>query len=131
MVKNLFGSEVILVPISIGELIDKISILKIKLIKMTGEQLFNVNEEIKELETIIREKNLQIDPLIASQLNEVNSSLWEIEDKIRVKESKKEFDNEFIQLARSVYKQNDKRASLKRKINLIYNSKLVEEKLYS
>ena len=131
MIQKIVRSEIILVPISIGELIDKISILKIKITKMTGDQLFNVNEEIKALELIIMEKNIQIDPLLSSKLNEVNSSLWEIEDKIRVKESKNEFDNVFIQLARSVYQQNDQRAFLKRQINLKYNSKLVEEKLYS
>ena len=131
MIKNIVPSEVIRVPISIGELIDKISILKIKLTKMTGDQLFNVQEEIKALESIVITKNLKIDPLLYSKLNEVNSSLWQIEDEIRIKEIHQEFDNEFIQLARSVYQKNDKRASLKRKINFMCNSKLVEEKLYS
>ena len=124
-------SDEILVPISIGELIDKISILKIKLNKMKGKQLSNVKNELKALEAIVKAKNLLIEPSISKNLNEVNLLLWEIEDKIRLKEMNNMFDNEFIQLARSVYQQNDKRASLKRKINCMYNSQFVEEKLYS
>ena len=124
-------SDEILVPISIGELIDKISILKIKLNKMKGKQLSNVKNELKALEAIVKAKNLLIEPSISKNLNEVNLLLWEIEDKIRLKEMNNMFDNEFIQLARSVYQQNDKRASLKRKINCMYNSQFIEEKLYS
>ena len=128
---NIRTSDEILVPISIGELIDKISILKIKLNKMKGKQLSNVKNELKALEAIVKAKNLLIEPSISKNLNEVNLLLWEIEDKIRLKEMNNMFDNEFIQLARSVYQQNDKRASLKRKINCMYNSQFVEEKLYS
>ena len=128
---NIRTSDEILVPISIGELIDKISILKIKLNKMKGKQLFNVKNELKALEAIVKAKNLLIDSSISKNLNEVNLLLWEIEDKIRLKEMNNMFDNEFIQLARSVYQKNDRRASLKRKINCMYNSQFVEEKLYS
>ena len=128
---NIRTSDEILVPISIGELIDKISILKIKLNKMKGKQLFNVKNELKALEAIVKAKNLLIEPSISKNLNEVNLLLWEIEDKIRLKEINNSFDNEFIQLARSVYQQNDRRASLKRKINCMYNSQFIEEKLYS
>ena len=130
MIDNIARTEVILIPISIGELIDKISILKIKLKKMTGEQLINVNKELKALEAKLIEKKLKIDTKLSSDLAEVNLLLWQIEDKIRLKETCNEFDDEFIQLARSVYQQNDKRASLKREINILYNSQLVEEKLY-
>ena len=130
MIDKLARSGEILVPISIGELIDKISILKIKLKKMTGEQLINVKRELMALEAKVIEKNLKIDQKISSKLNQVNLLLWQIEDKIRLKEASDEFDDEFIQLARSVYQQNDKRASLKREINLLYNSQFVEEKLY-
>ena len=128
---NIRTSDEILVPISIGELIDKISILKIKLNKMKGKQLSNVKNELKALEAIVKAKNLLIEPSISKNLNEVNLLLWEIEDKIRLKEINNSFDNEFIQLARSVYQQNDRRASLKRKINCMYNSQFIEEKLYS
>ena len=128
---NIHTSDEILVPISIGELIDKISILNIKLNKMKGKQLSNVKNELKALEAIVKEKNLVIAPSMSKNLNEVNLLLWEIEDKIRLKEINNSFDNEFIQLARSVYQQNDRRASLKRKINCMYNSQFIEEKLYS
>ena len=131
MIKNIDRSETIFVPISIGELIDKISILQIKLEKMTGDQFFNVNKELKALEGIILEKKINIDPILSTKLKEVNSSLWEIEDNIRLKENRNEFDDEFVQLARSVYQQNDKRASIKREINCIYNSQYIEEKFYS
>ena len=67
----------------------------------------------------------------ATNLKEINNNLWKIEDKIRIKERKQQFDQEFIQLARSVYKENDKRAFIKKEINNKYNSELVEEKSYA
>jgi len=121
----------ILIPISIGELIDKITILEIKQLNMTGIKLQNINKEAKLLKNILQDKELEIDIDLINNLKEVNKNLWEIEDNIRLKESKKEFDNEFIQLARSVYKENDKRASLKKQINKKYNSELIEEKSYN
>ena len=130
MSKQIPKSDDILIPVSLGELIDKISILKIKLKKMSGEQLINVNRELQALEAKLVEQNLKIDPILSSGLAKVNLLLWEIEDKVRIKERKKDFDDEFIYLARSVYTQNDKRASIKREINRLYNSQIVEEKLY-
>ena len=127
-VKNLSS---ILIPISIGELIDKITILEIKQLNITGIKLQNINKEAKLLKNILQDKELEIDIDLINNLKEVNKNLWEIEDNIRLKESKQEFDNEFIQLARSVYKENDKRASLKKIINKKYNSELVEEKSYN
>tara|TARA_B100000700_G_scaffold171431_1_gene189393 strand:+ start:206 stop:613 length:408 start_codon:yes stop_codon:yes gene_type:complete len=121
----------ILAPISVGELIDKIIILEIKLIKMNGVKLKNIDKELKLLKYIIQDKNLEIDINLINKLKEVNKNLWTIEDNIRLKESNQEFDNEFIQLARSVYKENDKRASIKKEINQRYNSELVEEKSYN
>ena len=121
----------ILAPISIGELIDKITILEIKQINMTGIKLKNVDKELKLLRKILQDKNLEIDIDLINNLKEVNNNLWEIEDNIRIKESNQEFDKEFIELARSVYKENDKRASMKKEINQIYNSDLVEEKSYT
>ena len=97
---NIRTSDEILVPISIGELIDKISILKIKLNKMKGKQLSNVKNELKALEAIVKAKNLLIEPSIFKNLNEVNLLLWEIEDKIRLKEMNNMFDNKFIHFAR-------------------------------
>ena len=127
-VKYLFS---ILAPVSLGELIDKITILEIKQIHMTGIKLKNVDKELKLLKKILQDKNLEIDIDFINNLKEVNNNLWEIEDNIRIKESNQKFDKEFIQLARSVYKENDKRASIKKEINQKYNSELVEEKSYN
>ena len=123
-------SPTILAPISIGELIDKITILEIKQIYMTGIKLKNINKEMKLLKNILQDKNLEINIDLIKNLKKVNKKLWEIEDNIRIKESKQEFDEEFIKLARSVYIENDKRASIKKEINQKYNSDLVEEKSY-
>ena len=120
----------ILAPISIGELIDKITILEIKQIYMTGTKLKNINKEMKLLKNILQDKNLEINIDLIKNLKKINKKLWEIEDNIRIKESKQEFDEEFIKLARSVYIENDKRASIKKEINQKYNSDLVEEKSY-
>ena len=123
-------SSTILAPISIGELIDKITILEIKQIYMTGTKLKNINKEMKLLKNILQDKNLEINIDLIKNLKKINKKLWEIEDNIRIKESKQEFDEEFIKLARSVYIENDKRASIKKEINQKYNSDLVEEKSY-
>lgn len=120
----------ILAPISIGELIDKITILEIKQIYMTGIKLKNINKEMKLLKNILQDKNLEINIDLIKNLKNINKKLWEIEDNIRIKESNQEFDEEFIKLARSVYIENDKRASIKKEINQKYNSDLVEEKSY-
>ena len=98
---------------------------------MTGIKLKNVDRELKSLKYILQGKNLEIDIILINNLKEVNNNLWVIEDNIRIKESNQEFDKEFIQLARSVYKENDKRASIKKEINHKYNSELVEEKSYN
>ena len=76
------------------------------------------------------ENNLKIDPKLSSKLDEVNILLWQIEDKIRFKETLNYFDDEFVQIARSFYHQNHKMASLKREINSLYNSQLIEENIY-
>ena len=120
----------ILAPISIGELIDKITILEIKQIYMTGIKLKNINKEMKLLKNIVQDKNLEINIDLIKNLKKTNKKLWEIEDNIRIKESNQEFDEEFIKLARSVYIENDTRASIKKEINQKYNSELVEEKSY-
>lgn len=111
-IKNLSS---IIAPISLGELIDKITILEIKQIHMTGIKLKNVDKELKLLKNILQDTNLEIDIDLINNLKEVNKKLWEIEDNIRIKESNQEFDKKFIELARSVYKENDKRASIKKK----------------
>ena len=123
-------SSNILAPVSIGELIDKITILEIKSEHMMKTKLKNVSKELGLLKNILKDNNIEIGEDLVNDLKIVNNKLWEIEDKIRIKESKQEFDNEFIEIARSVYKENDMRASIKQKINYQYNSELVEEKSY-
>ena len=119
------------IPISLGELIDKITILEIKTLHMSDLKLENVMKEMHLLKNILQEKNLGIDVNLINNLKEINKNLWKIEDKIRQKELNQEFDQEFIQLARSVYKENDQRANIKKEINLKYNSELLEEKSYN
>ena len=127
--KDKIGS-IILAPISLGELIDKITILEIKKEHMIGTQKKNVEKELKSLVIILESKKYKIDSNLIIKLKEVNKSLWEIEDQIREKENKKDFKEEFIKLARSVYKENDRRANIKKEINQKYNSSLIEEKFY-
>ena len=120
------------VSVSVGEVFDKITILQIKKDKIKDRnKLININKELNEIEPVVEEhkNDLKILPLIKN-LKNTNLKLWEIEDKIRVKESLKEFDKDFIQLARSVYIVNDKRAEIKKDINLKTNSNLIEEKSY-
>ena len=121
----------ILAPVSLGELIDKITILEIKKIHMAGIKLRHVDKELTLLKYILQDKNLEIDIELINHLKDVNNNLWKIENQIRIKESQQKFDKEFIQLARSVYKENDRRASIKKEINQKYNSELVEEKSYN
>tara|TARA_B100000123_G_C25568962_1_gene357457 strand:- start:304 stop:687 length:384 start_codon:yes stop_codon:yes gene_type:complete len=123
-------SSIIFAPISVGELFDKLTILEIKRDKLKGLQLKNIKKEITYLEEVFKKNNLLVDNKIFSKLKNINKNLWNIEDQIRIKESKSEFDNDFINLARSVYFENDKRASLKKEINIKYNSELIEEKSY-
>ena len=94
----------ILAPVSLGELIDKITILEIKTVYMNGIKLKNVTKELELLKNILQDKNLEIDINLVNDLKEINLRLLGIEDRIRTKEKKQKFDEEFIQLARSVYK---------------------------
>jgi hypothetical protein len=121
-----------LVNVSVGELIDKFTILLIKQKKITNdEKLLKVKTEIEYLQPNIQEvkDNYDINDLL-EELIEINSKLWDIEDNIRIKEKNKEFDNEFIQLARSVYFTNDKRANIKNIINEKTKSAIFEVKSY-
>ncbi len=125
--------ETINIPISPGELLDKITILEIKCEHIKDSaKLSNVETELKLLSDIW-ENTSQSNDLndLKKQLRENNQALWDIEDKIRIKESNKEFDQVFIELARSVYIQNDKRAETKKKINLKLGSEIIEEKSYA
>lgn len=122
------------VAVSWGELFDKLTILQIKLANIsTKNALDNIEREYTQLQVIFS-KNISVDSLVNNllmELKEVNEKLWDIEDKIRDKERKKIFDSEFIQLARSVYITNDERSRIKRRINDMLGSELVEEKSYA
>ena len=122
------------VPVSWGELIDKITILEIKSIRITSATAFaNVRLELNLLNEKASQLILSKPELLKlkQDLTLVNQALWEIEDKIRDKEAAADFGSEFIDLARSVYKTNDRRAAIKREINLRLKSKLMEEKSYT
>jgi tetratricopeptide (TPR) repeat protein len=120
------------VPISWGELIDKITILEIKCARIVNEAaLANVRRELSLLSEIGGAQIQAPEALnLTSKLRRVNEDLWEIEDRIRDKELTKEFDADFIGLARSVYKRNDERAAIKREINILLASEIIEEKSY-
>ena len=124
------SSPYILAPISLGELIDKITILQIKTKNLQGTALENVQKELNALEISLHNLNLDIDKKLIQQLKDVNQKLWHIEDNIRNQERQNNFGESFIRLARSVYQQNDQRAAIKKKINTIYGSVFVEEKSY-
>jgi ppGpp synthetase/RelA/SpoT-type nucleotidyltranferase len=122
------------VPISWGELFDKITILQIKLENLTSKNaLENVEQELKKLQSILTQNGPKTMETIRleGELRQINQQLWGIEDKIRDKERANSFDDEFIQLARSVYITNDERSRIKRKINDLLGSELVEEKSYA
>ena len=120
-------------PISLGELIDKISILLIKERKITDVKKIDlIHEELTLLKKTLNKvtKDSAIDDYL-NQLIDINSALWKIEDELRDCEKNKEFDKKFIDLARSVYITNDKRAEIKLEINNKFGSKIVEVKSYT
>mgnify|MGYP007063851109 CR=1 FL=1 len=126
-------SKKILSEISPGELLDKISILEIKLVKIKEET--SLREIKKEYQSLIESKKLHINitkelEILINKIKEINLKLWNIEDKIRICEKNKDFGNEFVKLARSVYLNNDERAKLKSNINKILSSNIKEIKHY-
>jgi hypothetical protein len=123
----------ILVPISPGELLDKISILQIKLARIPDAgKLANVKLELSLLEQTWKDSGCATQELAREEraLLNVNERLWDIEDRIRDKEARQTFDRDFIELARAVYVCNDERAEIKKRINLQLGSRLIEEKSY-
>ena len=120
------------VPISWGELLDKITILEIKELKISAIiAKENIRKELKYLLDIANLSNMSEEvQSLKTELKNVNLNLWDVEDCIRDKELAGEFDKVFIELARSVYRLNDVRAKIKRSINSILRSELVEEKSY-
>lgn len=121
------------VEISIGEFFDKITILEIKKERINNaDKLVNINNELDGLNKLLAGLPFSREDVAqeVSELRRINEALWEIEDDIREKESKKAFDEKFIELARSVYITNDKRSDVKRDINMKLGSDFVEEKSY-
>lgn len=121
-----------LIPVSWGELIDKLTILEIKKSKIKNYQsIINIKNEFNLLSEVV-EKNIKIIDIkiYKDNLYKVNEKLWDVEDKIREFENRKIFNIEFVELARSVYILNDQRANIKREINIKLQSELIEEKGY-
>ena len=123
------------VEISDGEILDKLSILEIKLNNITDEaKLVNIQKEHDTIKRTVGEpvwyRHVFREYGFYEQLKEINEELWEIEDAIRLKEKNQEFDAVFIKLARQVYQTNDKRAEIKKEINIHTGSELLEEKSY-
>jgi multidrug resistance efflux pump len=122
------------VEIAPGELIDKITILEIKIENIQDEdKLTNVRREYEMLRDVLQKEVVQSEELsrLTAALKEVNAELWRIEDDIRAQERAETFGAEFVALARSVYRTNDRRAALKREINELLRSVLIEEKSYT
>lgn len=118
------------IPVAIGEIFDKYSILEIKLDKINDkDKLKHVKTEMSYLEEFISKYKLPDE--IYNRLKTINQTLWNIEDDIRDKEAQKKFDDEFIQLARNVYITNDQRCLVKQEINKYFNSTIYEVKSYT
>ncbi|WP_292062806.1 DUF6165 family protein [Brevundimonas sp. UBA7664] len=118
------------IPVAVGELFDKITILRIKAARLSDAgQLANVGRELAELEAVAAEVpgSEELDALVG-RLQAINDALWDVEDGKRAHEREGRFDADFIALARRVYKENDQRAAVKRDINRVTGSALVEEK---
>ena len=126
------------IEVSNGEIVDKLTILAIKLEQIKDEaKLINAQKEYDVLAPIVHDMYEALSELdrpemkkLHKDLQDINKTLWNIEDHIRVHESKKDFEDDFIELARSVYYTNDERADVKKKINTLTGSSLVEEKSY-
>ena len=124
----------VLIPVSAAELLDKITILRIKAARLTdAQQLAHVRLELSLLEKTWTDLGGATSELTVEEhaLQAVNERLWDIEDRIRDREARQLFDREFIDLARAVYVTNDERAAIKKRINVHLGSRIVEEKSYT
>jgi len=120
------------IPVSAGELVDKITILRVKAERIAPEKRLNVVRELDALEAVGRE-HLPPTPemqQLTAELHEVNGLLWDVEEGKRDAERRKDFGARFVELARAVYIENDRRAAIKRRINDLLGSEIVEEKSY-
>jgi len=119
------------IQVSIGELVDKVSIFSIKVKKIkNSEKLIHIQKELDLLRKAMESIEIDADSKEVIALTRVNLKLWDLENAIHLKEKKAQFDDEFIQLARAIYRLNDELTVLKRNINLKYHSELIEEKEY-
>ncbi len=127
-------SHTLLVPVAAGELIDKITILRLKAGRLQRpEALANVRRELQALEAVLSDAGPALSDAVLTltdALQAINTQLWDVEDQLRLLEADQRFDQEFIAQARSVYQLNDQRAALKRQINEACGSSLLEEKSY-
>lgn len=126
-------ADVIKVPVSFGEVLDKITILEIKSERIADpEKVKNVRLELEELSATWNDAIDDPDAIagLRAELKSINEALWEIEDDIRDQEAAQDFGEKFIELARAVYVTNDKRAAVKKEVNLALGSRFVEEKSY-
>jgi hypothetical protein len=122
----------LLAPISAGELIDKITILRIKAQRIAPEKRANVRHELEQLEALAARELAAVDlAALTAELTAINAGLWDIEDGKRDCERRGDFGPAFVALARSVYIENDRRAAVKRRINDAAGSDIVEEKSYA
>ena len=121
----------ILVPISTGELIDKITILEIKCLKLMGKQLDNCKKELISLNSIIKENQISTDEELINQLRIVNNKLWDIENEKRLCEKNSNFGDNFIKTSRDIHFLNDKRSNIKLEINNYTGSSIKEIKEYT
>lgn len=119
------------IPVSIGELVDKITILEIKEARLDGENRAHARRELELLRAELAAAGAAPEPGLLDDLRRVNLALWQIEDDIREHERRQDFGAGFIALARSVYRSNDRRAALKARINGLCGSEIVEVKSYS
>ena len=125
---------IVSVPVSIGELVDKITILIIKEQNARDEvQLQNIKKELVLLQGKLDDLGIAghpaFEPLLTILMG-VNAKLWHIEDQVRIKTRNEEFDDEFIEIAKSVHSTNDERSAIKKQINTLFNSEIIEEKIY-
>ena len=121
----------ILAPISLGELIDKITILELKAEFLQDQAQRNAKQELLGLFAVYEGLQITIEPVLVEELKAINRSLWGLEDEIRALEKLQSFGARFVEVARAIYRDNDQRAALKRVINTRYGSALIEEKSYS
>ncbi|MEQ9696127.1 DUF6165 family protein [Shimia sp. SDUM112013] len=119
----------VIIPVSVGDFVDRLSILRLKLARLPSpEQRANAQTEFDALNAVA--PDIPPIPELLGALDDINATLWEVEDRLRVHEADGVFDDGFVALARSVYRLNDRRAALKKQINLRVGSDLIEEKSY-